>query len=459
MKKEEVLYLYLIAFHAGIGMIVFIAPFLAKLYGYSIVIFGALIIIKRQNKNNEALLAAAYVVGSEVFLRMTGGNPLYEISKYCVIIFLFIGMIYTGFSKNATPYWIFLLLLIPSVLLSTFVLNYGTDMRKTIAFNISGPVCLGIASIYNFRRKISLETVNSILLSMGLPIITTMIYLIFYAPNIRDIVTGTASNVMTSGGFGPNQVSTILGLGVFIFFSRIILESRTKNMAIINLIIAFVMAYRGLVTFSRGGMITGFFMIVLLLFFLYFKSNPRGRVKLNILSVLLAVALLAVWSYSSLQTSGLIEKRYANKDALGRSKKTNFSGREEIAKGEWETFLKNPIFGVGVGKGVEVRAEANGKTREQTHISHDEITRMLAEHGTLGIIGLLILFFTPFVLYLENKFNMFLLCFVLFWLLTINHAAMRIAAPAFVYSLSLLNINFGEIPKKRITEEIELTSN
>jgi hypothetical protein len=459
MKKEEVVYLYLIAFHVFIGMAVFMAPFLAKLYGYSIVIFGAFVIIKRQNKNNEALLAAGYVVGSEVFLRMTGGNPLYEISKYSVMVFLFIGVIYTGFSKNATPYWVFILLLIPSVLLSTFVLDYGTDMRKTIAFNISGPVCLGIASIYNFRRKISLDTVNSILLSMGLPIITTMTYLIFYAPNIRDIITGTSSNIETSGGFGPNQVSTILGLGVFIFFSRIVLESRSRNMAIINLIIAFIMAYRGLVTFSRGGMITSFFMIVLLLFFLYFKSNTRGRVKLNILSVLLVVALLAVWSYSSLQTSGLIEKRYSNQDALGRAKKSNFSGREEIAKGEWETFLKNPIFGVGVGKAVEVRAAANGKTKEQTHISHDEITRMLAEHGTLGIIGLLILFFTPFVLYLENKFNMFLLCFVLFWLLTINHAAMRIAAPAFVYSLSLLNINFGEITKKRETEEIGLSTN
>lgn len=457
MKKDEIVYLYLIAFHVAIGMLVFIAPFLSLLYGYSIVIFGALIIIKKQNKNNEALLAAGYVVGSEVFLRMTGGNPLYEISKYAVMIFLFIGMIYTGFSKNATPYWIFLILLIPSVLLSTFVLNHDTDMRKTIAFNISGPVCLAVASIYNFRRKISLESVNAVLLSMGLPIITTMVYLIFYAPNIRDIVTGTSSNVETSGGFGPNQVSTILGLGVFIFFSRIILESRTKNMALINLIIAFVMAYRGLVTFSRGGMITGFFMIVLLLFFLYFKSNSKGRLKLNILSILLFVALGSVWGYSSHQTSGLIEKRYANQDALGRSKKSNFSGREEIAKGEWEIFLKNPIFGVGVGKGVEVRAEKKGKN--STNISHDEITRMLAEHGTLGIIGLLILFFTPFVLYLENKFNMFLLCFVLFWLLTINHAAMRIAAPAFVYSLSLLNINLGEISKKRVTDEMPLLAN
>jgi hypothetical protein len=454
MKKDEIVYLYLIAFHAAIGMIVFIAPFLSLLYGYSIVIFGMYIIIKNENRNNEALIAAAYVVGSEVFLRMTGGNPLYEISKYAVMVFLFTGMIYTGFSKGAVPYWLFILLLIPSVLLSTFVLNHDAEMRKTIAFNISGPVCLGISSIYNYRRKISLQSMNSIILSMGLPIITTMVYMIFYAPNIREIVTGTGSNIQTSGGFGPNQVSTIMGLGVFIFFSRIILESKTRNMVVINLTIAFIMSYRGLVTFSRGGMITGFFMIILLLFFLYFKSSKYGRVKLNLLSILLVVGLVSVWGYSSYQTTGLIEKRYSNQDALGRTKKSNFSGREEIAKGEWNTFLKNPFFGVGVGKGVEARAEATGKTREQTNISHDEITRMLSEHGALGIAGLLILFFTPFVLYLENKFNMFLLCFVLFWLMTINHAAMRIAAPAFVYSLSLLNISLLPIQNERVKEEL-----
>jgi hypothetical protein len=112
---------------------------------------------------------------------------------------------------------------------------------------------------------------------------------------------------------------------------------------------------------------------------------------------------------------------------------------------EINSFLNNPIFGVGVGKGVEIRLEETGNGT----LSHDEITRMLAEHGSLGIIGLLILFFTPLFLYLENKFNMFLLCFLAFWFLTINHAAMRTAAPAFVYSLSLLNVYF-ETPKKKV---------
>lgn len=448
MKKEDQFYLYLILFHVVVGALGFLLPFTAKIYGYSIFIFGVYYIIKKQNRNNEALIAAAYVVGSEVFLRMTGGNPLYEISKYGVIVFILIGMYYSGFSKGAVPYWIFLLLLVPSVIISTFTLNFDTNIRKAIAFNISGPVCLGLASLYTFRRKIALAEINSVLLSMGLPIITCMVYLTFYTPNVQDVVTGTESNFQTSGGYGPNQVATILGLGMFIFFSRVILDSKTKFQVILNLIIALNITYRGILTFSRGGMITGLLMIVLLLVFLYFKSNFGGRVKLNYMIVLLMGAMIATWSYSSFQTGGLIDKRYSNQDAAGKTKQSQFTGREDVAQNEIDTFLKNPIFGVGVGKGAEVREEETGIKV----LSHDEITRMLAEHGSLGVVALLLLFFTPLILYLENKFNMFLLCFVAFWFLTINHAAMRTAAPAFVYSLSLLNVQLGFPRKKSIVK-------
>lgn len=448
MKKEDQFYLYLILLHVVIGALGFVLPFTTKIYGYSIFIFGLYYIIKSQNRNNEALIVAAYVVGSEVFLRMTGGNPLYEISKYGVMVFILLGMYYSGFSRGAAPYWTFLLLLVPSIVISTFALNFDTDIRKAIAFNISGPVCLGLASLYTFRRKISLAEMNQILFSMGLPILSCMVYLTLYTPNVRDVVTSTQSNFETSGGYGPNQVATVLGLGMFIFFSRVILDSKTKFQIAINLIIALNITYRGMLTFSRGGIITGFLMIGLLLFFLYFKSNFGGRVKLNYIIVLLVLAIFATWTYTSFQTGGLINKRYANQDASGRVKESQFTGREDVAQDEINTFLKNPIFGVGVGKGAEIREDATGIKV----LSHDEITRTLAEHGSLGILALLILFFTPLVLYLENKFNMFLLCFVAFWFLTINHAAMRTAAPAFVYSLSLLNVQLGS-PRKVKNEE------
>lgn len=438
MKKEDIAYFQIILFHAVLGLVIYLFPFVAKIYGYAIFIGGVYYVIKTQNKKNEALMVAAYVVGSEVFLRMTGGNPLYEIAKYGVMVFVFLGMYFSGFSKSATPYWIFLLLLVPSIVLTTFVLNFETNLKNSIAFNISGPVCLGVASIYTYRKKISLNEMNTIILSMGLPIVSCMVYLTFYTPRLQDVVTSTQSNFETSGGFGPNQVATVFGLGMFVFFSRTILESRTKFMLVVNLLLAIAMSYRGIVTFSRGGMITGFLMILLLLFFLYSKSNNAGKVKLNYVMALITMALVTTWGYTSFQTGGLIDKRYANQDARGREKESKFTGREDLALNEINSFLNNPVFGVGVGKGVEVRKAETGDGT----LSHDEITRMLAEHGSLGIMALLILIFTPLVLYIENKFNMFLLCFVAFWFLTINHTAMRTAAPAFVYSLSLLNVYF-----------------
>src|SRR5690606_392753 len=103
-------------------------------------------------------------------------------------------------------------------------------------------------------------------------------------------------------------------------------------------------------------------------------------------------------------------------------------------------FLDNPIFGVGVGKNREERIEMTGIAAA----SHNEVTRLLAEHGMLGLFALLILVFVPLNLYPANKQNIFLLSFFFFWALTINHAAMRLAAPAFVYALSLLKVTFNE---------------
>lgn len=446
MKKEDKTYLLLIILHVVIGMLVFILPFVAKIYGYFIFLIGVYFITKTQNKNDECLLVAAYVVGSELILRMTSGSISYEFAKYEVIIFLLYGMFYKGSSRSAFPYWLFLLLLVPAVVMSTFVLNFGTNIKNTIAFNISGPVCLAFASLYTYCRKIALSQINNILLCIGLPIVSCTVYLIFYTPNVRDVITGTASSFETSGGFGPNQVATFLGLGMFIFFSRIILESKSTFMVLVNLVLAVNISYRGMVTFSRGGMVTGFVMIVLLLLFLYFKSNLKGKVKLSYVFLVISIAMIAIWSYTSYQTGGLIGKRYANQDAAGRAKESQFTGREDVAQSEIDIFFKNPLLGVGVGKGAEIReAEMGVKV-----LSHDEITRMLAEHGSLGVLGLLILLITPLILYLENKFNMYLLCFVAFWFLTINHAAMRTAAPAFVYCLSLLNVQLGIAKKKEM---------
>ncbi|MGL2966826.1 O-antigen ligase family protein [Flavobacterium sp. XGLA_31] len=438
MEIKDNHYILLVVLHALIGVLVYLVPSISGMYGYLILLLSVYYVLKTRNRNNDVLLVSAYIVGSEVFLRMTGGVILYEFSKYGVMLFLTIGMFYSGFSKNSVPFWVYMLLLIPGVFVATETLNLQSDLRTSIAFNISGPVCLGIASIYCYNRKISFQQVNNILLALGLPIISTTVYLILYTPELKDILTGTGSNGETSGGFGPNQVATVLGIGMFIFFSRLIFSSKSKLIFILNVIIAFNISYRGLVTFSRGGMITGFVMIVLLLFFLYTNSSAKGRYKLNLLFVFMSIVFCFVWIYTSMQTGGLIDKRYANQDALGRAKESKFTGREEILENEINSFLDHPILGIGVAKGLEIRYEQTGAIVT----SHNEISRTIAEHGALGIMALMIVFFTPLFLYLDNKQHVYMFCFLLFWLLTINHAAMRIAAPAFVYSLSLLKVTF-----------------
>lgn len=442
MKNEEKNYLFLIALHVLIGIAIYSNAFLSKIYSILLFLLGLYFVIKTKNRNNEVLYASAYIVGSEVFLRMTDGNPNHEFAKYAIIIFLIIGMVYSGISKNATLYWIYLILLIPGILIGVYALDHGANIRKAIAFNVSGAACLGIASLYAFNKKIKIGEINNLLLIMGLPIISCATYLYLFTPKIQDALTGTGSNGALSGGFGPNQVSTALGLGMFVFFSRLIFSSKSKVIFLINLAIALYISYRGMLTFSRGGMITGFVMIIILLFVIYINSKNSSKIKLNYLISFLVITMIAVWSFTSYQTGGYIDKRYANQDALGRTKADRFTGRGEIAEEEFGMFLESPFFGVGVAKGTEIRTQRRGMV--DNFASHNELTRMMAEHGFLGILALLILFITPLFLYYDNRQNIFLLCFVTFWLLTINHAAMRTAAPCFIYALSLLKVRFDD---------------
>lgn len=442
MKKEELSYIYLLLFHAFLGFLVFVLPVLSKIYTLTLFAFGIYYIVKTKNKNNEALVMSAYIVSVEVLLRMTDGMLLNEFGKYSIMIFMFLGMVFSGFYKSSWVYWIFLLFLIPGIILASITSDFNVDVRKTIAFNISGPVCLGISTIYCFQRKITFDRLKGVITAFSLPLISLLVYLYLYSPSVKDVITGTQSNFETSGGFGPNQVSTILGLGVFVFFVQLLLNSQSRLFQMINAGFVMVFAFRGIVTFSRGGILTTIVMIFLLLIVLYFQANFNTKPKIGLIILCSFLAGLGVWGYSSLQTGGLINKRYANEDALGREKKSKLSGRETLMASELQMFWDNPVLGVGVGRNKEIREKETGIVSA----SHNEITRMLAEHGLFGLIDLMILLFAPLFLFVNNRQNILALSFFVFWLLTINHAAMRLAAPAFVYALSLLKVSIVEEP-------------
>ncbi|MBU2525756.1 MAG: O-antigen ligase family protein [Bacteroidetes bacterium] len=443
LKKYDISassYLGLILIHVGIGVGVYLFEPLSKLYYFAFLGFFFFKILKNRNRNQEILMACAYIVGSEVFMRMTGGAIFYEAAKYEIIAFCGLGLFMEGFKRDGAVYFLYLLLLAPGIVISSETLNMDTNIRTAIAFNLSGPVCLGVAALYAYKKPVSRQQLHWIALAGLLPIISMGVYLYLYTPDLRDVITGTESNFAASGGFGPNQVATILGLGIFLAYSRILFHSQNKLLLGVNIFIFVLLAYRGLVTFSRGGMIVGIFMISLLVFSTYKRIDFYNKQKMTFLLIVFSGIALGTWLYSSYQTSGLLELRYAGKDAAGRTSGDYGTGRAALFQTEFKAFLENPLFGIGVGKNKEYREENFGVESA----SHNEVSRLLAEHGTAGILSLFILIFTPLLLRIRHRNNLMFLPFLAFWFLTINHSSMRLAAPAFVYALVLLHIYYDK---------------
>lgn len=448
---KNINYIKTVFLHILIGFAVYHFKGFSKVYLFGIFIYFTLQIFKSKpsQKAVAVLSACAYIVGVEVLLRMTGGNIVYETSKYLVIFFIFVGFFVFRASKEPMPYVMYLFLLIPGILVAGLNITETTTLRTNIAFNLSGPVCLGIVSVFCYKLKISYQNIQKVLLHMVLPLLVTATYLFLYTPNVQETVTGTSSNFAASGGFGPNQVATVLGLGMFILSVRFFSLSPTLFLKLLNGFLLAGLSFRGIVTFSRGGIITAVIMIAAFIYFYFKKVNKKAKFRIGrIVFVFLTLGVL-IWLFSSVQTGGLIENRYTNKDAIGRAKTDVTTGRSDLIAFELKTFFDNPIMGVGAGMVKELREESEGLVAA----SHNEVSRILSEHGLFGVIALLILLVTPLLFRIKNKSNLFFYSCYVFWFLTINHSSMRIAAPAFLYGLCLLDVQYKT---KRVLKPVQI---
>lgn len=439
----------------ALGIIIFLNESISKLYFFLAVFYfmHRIISVTDTKKNFEVLKACAYFVGAEVFFRTTKGAMSYEAGKYMVIVFVLMGMFYKGLSGKGYPYFIYLMLLVPSIFVASTTLSFDANFRTNIAFVLSGPLCLGMSALFCYDKKVTFKQMSQILLFMLLPIIAHTAYVYLYAPDLKDVLTGTGSNSAAAGGFGANQVSTVLGLGMFILSVRIFINSPTLATKLLNLALLVVMSYRAVVTLSRGGVIAAILCIAIFLVMYYLQAKPKVRNQVLGAFVLFVGALVLAWMISSSQSGGFLEKRYANQNARGVAKEDVTTGRGELFMKEIDGFVTNPFFGIGSSRAKDRRIEEDG----QGVTSHNEISRTLAEHGMLGVIILMILIFKPMDLRSHNRQNYYFYAFLAFWFATINHSSMRIAAPAFIYGLALLNVTHDKrpLPRKQLKQSPE----
>ncbi len=443
MNKDS-RYISLILIHAVIGLLIYTYRPLSKVYFFAAVVFfiGRIIVVPKSKKTTTVMMACAYFVGAEVLFRMTKGSIAYEASKYLVILFVLLGMFFRGVSNKGYPYFTYLILLVPSIIIASFDLKIDSNFRTNLAFVLSGPVCLGLSALFFLDKKVKHKDIINALASLSMPIVTTMVYLLVYSPSLKDSIKSTASNYTSSGGFGPNQVSTILGLGIFAFTVRLFIKSPSLFLKIFNTIFLSLIAYRAIITFSRGGVVAAAITILAFLAIFYFRSIPRIRSQVAVSVVVFVFAMCIAWVVSSIATVGMIDKRYTNRDSLGREKQDLTTGRADLILNELDGFLENPFLGIGASN---TKYNREGRAI----VTHNELTRLLSEHGILGIFILLILIFAPLTYRSSNRKNVFFYAFLAFWFATINHSAMRIAAPAFFYALALLDIQYEKRPLHR----------
>ena len=417
--------------HFILGILISSRKELATFWGLAALFYGLLNIIRYKNKNDEASIFASYLVGMEVVLRGVGASVFWEYGKYSTILILFTGMVVENvkFLKINTLSVIYFVSLLPAIaLLPDVPFN---SLRQMISSNLSGPLCLFFSFLY-FRRRIFNEiNISNVFKSLMLPIISLLGLILIRAPAVQDLRFSSEANFQMSAGFGPNQVSTLLGVSlILVLFSRMfnlkIFPKPVYDYIFLTICIGFA-----LLTFARGGVIAPFVSVV----FAYFFSG-RLKNKIHYRAIIYVfIVFFGLYYFSSNFTEGMIDTRYAALLGVLDPQQPMLTGRTKIMAIDLQIFKDNFWMGVGPGAGHHLRWTYGYGTVVG---AHSEFTRMLAEHGLFGLISLCSILILSYQEYRKRiDYNKVMLgCMSLFGILTMFHSAFRIALPGFIYGLS-----------------------
>jgi len=389
--------------------------------------------------------AIFYLIGVEVFVRMSSLGFPYELAKYGVCLFIVLALVHSREKVQSSNSILFYFgALLPSLLVVEA--ESFNELRRALSFNLSGPLTLALSFYYFYRRKYTREQVKTFFAFLLAPIVLTVAALTIKTPALASITFKTDANFETSGGFGPNQVSTILGLGIIIYIVLFFSQQKLIKNKLLNLSTLGILIFRGLLTFSRGGILAPMllFVALTLYFIIYFRQKSRVSPKMLIFGMVGLLFFFAFWLIVNDLTRGKLQERYLwSTEEL--QKRDYLTGRQEIIYFDFLTFLHNPILGVGPGMSKTKRMDIG---MSQTIAAHTEFSRILSEHGLLGVIALAILFYWIAQALLTKK-SQFLATVsygcTIFALFTMGHSAMRLACVGILFGFAHIKLVQKEI--------------
>jgi O-antigen ligase len=422
--------LVFLALHVPLAFVVSASSALSTLHAAIAFLVGLWVTVMGRHVERVAY-AAAYIIGAEVLWRMTGATVPWEFGKYATAALFILWLARHDRLQGPLLPFLYFVLLLPSSVFTLLNEDLGYA-RERISFNLSGPFTLMVCALFFSHVRLDAVQLQKLRLALIGPIISIATIAIFATLTNPDLVFTGESNNGTSGGYGPNQVSAALGLGslLILFF---VLEARASRFirgALFAILIG--MAAQSAMTFSRGGLynavgaaLTGFVCLV---------RDVRVFGKILALSVILAcLAVFVIIPKLDKFTDGAIIERFENTDP---------TNRDHIIEADLQIWREHPLFGVGPGQGhIYRRAIMYGAD------AHTEFSRLFAEHGFLGLLALVLLLVAGAREFLETRgpnAKAVKASGIMWSILYMLNAAMRLAAPSFLFGFAFANLTLDD---------------
>lgn len=440
--------LYWLIVHAILGLATTFTPWALVIWVYAAVVSSGSSWFQSSigNRLYSIAMAIAYLTPFELLSRVSKAFPYvpYEFSKYLMFFLLLLG-IFSGANRERNGI-LMLFMILPAFLFADSPDVYFLE----VVFNGLGAINIALAVIYFGSLRLDFGMYKKILKLMLLPIFASLMHLVIKTPDLSTIEFSLGANAQASGGFGPNQVSTVIGLGLYLIFIFWIFNWKWTGYRWLDAGLVILFGFQGLLTFSRGGMLgaaLGVIMLAVMTALIDRKYRLRNKIP-DIRKYIIPGVAIIICTFMIVNeiTGGTLLLRYSGETVgtLKGTKEKNFNvittSRYKIFNGDLKLWSENPIFGVGVAASKHLRENTKDIT------AHIEASRLLAEHGVFGLIYMILIIIIGLNILRKNK-NIIIRAqlFILFsiGIYTTFHSALRTFVTPLLVGVGCLNVVYN----------------
>lgn len=417
--------LWFTVLHIGLALLIDNFRFAATIHALLVFALGLWTALTSEDIR-KVIPYVAYIAGAEVLWRMSNAGVFWEFGKYATIAILVIALIKnkTPLKKSSLPILYFLMFL-PSIILTIDFLGWTDQAREFISFNLSGPLATAVCLLFFLQVNMDESLLTRSIWAVVFPIVGILTLAVYSTITATAIDFGSEAVFVTSGGYGPNQVAALLGLGALLLIMEII-QTKKREGRIFSIFLILALLIQSFLTFSRGGVYNLVIALAAALVILLFKPT-RFIKSFSVVFLLLLIVGYLVFPQIEEMTSGAFSQRFQDINPVSRI---------SIANEDLKLFNDNPLYGVGPGMAYFARG-----IRSFTS-AHTEYTRTLAEHGTLGIFALLFLVIQIGVAFIKAPGvieRAWIVALAGWSAVEMAHAAMRVVAISLLLGLAVVS--------------------